>query len=137
MGEKQGGGEMNRFVLSMVACLAVLGAASPAPAQDNNPCAADIERFCSNIQPGMGRIADCLKQNEDQLSPECKQQHLSEVADALRQTQEACGDDSVQYCGKYLQPPGEGLLNCLKLNATSLSPQCREKLFETLNLMQY
>jgi hypothetical protein len=128
---------MKRFPLPVLVCLIAVVTASPALAQDDNPCAGDIERFCGNIQPGMGRIADCLKQNEDQLSPECKQQHLSEVADALRQTQESCADDSVRYCGKYLQPPGEGLLNCLKLNATSLSPACREKLFETLNMMQY
>jgi hypothetical protein len=118
---------MKRFLLPVLVCLIAVVTASPALAQDDKPCAGDIERFCGNIQPGMGRIADCLKQNEDQLSPECKQQHLSEV----------CADDSVRYCGKYLQPPGEGLLNCLKLNATSLSPACREKLFETLNMMQY
>jgi hypothetical protein len=128
---------MKRFSAYVVVCLVVLVTASPAFAQYDNPCAGDIERFCSNIQPGMGRIADCLEQNKDQLSPDCKAQHLTEVAEALRQTQEACNDDSVRFCGTYLQPPGEGLLNCLKLNATSLSPECRKKLFETLDLMHY
>jgi hypothetical protein len=128
---------MKRFPVYVLICLIALLTASPVFAQDDNPCAGDIARFCGNIQPGEGRIADCLKQNEAQLSPGCKAQHLAEVAEALRQTQDACNDDSVRFCGIYLQPPGEGLLKCLKLNATSLSPQCREKLFETLMMMHY
>jgi hypothetical protein len=128
---------MIRFPAFSVVCLVALVTVSPASAQYNNPCAGDIERFCGNIQPGQGRIADCLRENEAQLSPRCRQLHLGEVANALRQTQDACQTDSVKFCGSYLQPPGEGLLNCLKLNASGLSPACREKLYETLNLMQY
>lgn len=35
-------------------------------------CKADVERLCAGIQPGGGRIAGCLKQNEAQLSAACK-----------------------------------------------------------------
>jgi hypothetical protein len=136
-GNNKGGGEMKRLPVSVVLCLVALATTAPAFAQGNNPCAGDIARFCGNIEPGMGRIADCLRQNEAQLSPGCREQHLAEVAQAIRQTQQACNDDSVRFCGSYLQQPGEGLLNCLKLNAPSLSPECKKKLFDTLNLMPY
>jgi hypothetical protein len=36
-------------------------------------CRGDAEKFCAGIQPGGGRIAMCLKQNFEALSPACKQ----------------------------------------------------------------
>ena len=38
-----------------------------------NTCAADIDKLCSGTEPGQGRIADCLKQNETRVSAECQQ----------------------------------------------------------------
>jgi hypothetical protein len=35
-------------------------------------CRYDIARFCADQSPGGGRIAGCLKQHADELSPECK-----------------------------------------------------------------
>ena len=43
--------------------------------QGNSPrvaCKADVEKLCSGMQPGGGRIAGCLKQNETQVSAACK-----------------------------------------------------------------
>jgi Cysteine rich repeat len=36
-------------------------------------CADDARKFCSDVQPGGGRIIACLKQNKDSLSDQCKQ----------------------------------------------------------------
>jgi hypothetical protein len=36
-------------------------------------CRAEIESHCANVQPGKGRIAQCLKDNASQLSPGCDQ----------------------------------------------------------------
>ena len=128
---------MKRLTGYLIACLVMLVTATGSLAQGANPCAGDIERFCGNVEPGKGRIADCLKQNEAQLSPECKLQHLAEVGEVLRQTQQACEVDSVKFCGSEQQQHDIRLLNCLKLNATSLSPECRTRLFEALDLMHY
>jgi hypothetical protein len=38
-------------------------------------CKPDMEKFCKGIAPGKGKIYHCLKENEAQLSPECKE-HL-------------------------------------------------------------
>jgi hypothetical protein len=43
-------------------------------------CKADVEKLCAGVQRGGGRIAGCLKQNEAQVSPACK--------DALAKAQE-------------------------------------------------
>ena len=38
-----------------------------------NECSADLEKYCSAIKPGEGRLAACLKKNENTLSERCQQ----------------------------------------------------------------
>ncbi|MEW5421996.1 cysteine rich repeat-containing protein [Amorphus sp. 3PC139-8] len=35
-------------------------------------CKADIQSLCSGVQPGGGRVGQCLQQNADKLSSGCK-----------------------------------------------------------------
>jgi hypothetical protein len=67
--------------MKIASCLtiAALGlgvmAASAAFAQNGErPCKADEAKLCAGIQPGGGRIAACMKEHKDELSPACKQQ---------------------------------------------------------------
>jgi hypothetical protein len=36
-------------------------------------CSTEIDAHCANLQPGEGRIAQCLKENQSQLGPGCSQ----------------------------------------------------------------
>jgi hypothetical protein len=38
-----------------------------------NECRGDLEKFCAGIQPGQGRLAVCLQENESRVSNRCKQ----------------------------------------------------------------
>jgi len=38
-----------------------------------NECGKDLDKFCSNVPPGEGRILDCLKKNDQKVSKRCKQ----------------------------------------------------------------
>lgn len=38
-----------------------------------NECRADMQQHCASIQPGEGRLAMCLKKNEQQVSARCQQ----------------------------------------------------------------
>ena len=54
----------------------------PAGAQAaRQACMAAYERYCSDVQPGGGRVKACLEQNEADLAPECRQ--ALEAADKM------------------------------------------------------
>lgn len=38
-----------------------------------NECEADLHAFCSDIQPGGGRLLDCIEKNDAKVSKRCKQ----------------------------------------------------------------
>ena len=35
-------------------------------------CSADLEKLCPGVQPGGGRIGQCLREHQDQVSEGCK-----------------------------------------------------------------
>jgi hypothetical protein len=35
-------------------------------------CKSDLSKFCNKVKPGGGRMLQCLKEHENELSPECK-----------------------------------------------------------------
>ena len=37
-----------------------------------NECKDDLEKFCSSVQPGEGRLLKCLEENEKKVSDRCK-----------------------------------------------------------------
>jgi hypothetical protein len=51
---------------------AVLAADAPQRARPLSVCRTDVESLCPGVQPGHGRIAACLKENEAQVSAPCK-----------------------------------------------------------------
>lgn len=125
--------EMKRLVIVCLSSALLLVVTSASFAQER-PCAADIAQFCGNVQPGEGRIAKCLKQNEAQLSPGCKM-HLVQVKEALKEAHQACEDDIAMFCGGV--KPGEGrVVECLKANKAHLSRKCKIKLFEAKKEMK-
>lgn len=38
-----------------------------------NECDEDLDKYCSSMAPGKGRLLDCLKKHDKQVSKRCKQ----------------------------------------------------------------
>jgi hypothetical protein len=129
---------MKRFAVYFLVFSVMLVTASGALAQQYvNPCEGDIAKFCGNLSPGKGYIADCLSQNEAQLSPECKSTHLAELSNVLRRAQQACKLDVVKFCPSEQMRSSVELMKCMWGFRTSLSPECNRDIFKALELLRY
>ena len=106
-----------------LAALLAAGALGGARAADD-ACQADVERLCAGIPKGGGRIAACLKANEAQVSPACKQE-LASVRRKVKEVGEACADDIQSLCAD-VKPGAGNVLRCLNASYFSLTPGCQE-----------
>jgi len=62
--------------VSLTVSLCALAEDAPAPAPAGQgvraACAADFQKFCSDVQPGGGRIRACIAGHKDDLTPACR-----------------------------------------------------------------
>ncbi len=66
---------LRRFALAVLP-LSLLAVAQPAFAIDDavlTYCKDDVERLCAGVQPGGGRILQCLKSHKEEMSVGCAQ----------------------------------------------------------------
>ncbi len=117
-----------RYIFSiMLLCLMSLPlGALEARAEGRGPCARDIETFCKDVQPGGGRIVNCLKEHESELSQACRERG-QEVKAKVKDAQQACRGDVEQFC-KDVQPGGGRIVKCLKEHEAQLSAGCKEQM---------
>jgi hypothetical protein len=125
---------MKHFLTVAGLCAAGLTAAAlfapGAVAAEQRPgrdvCRADVERLCKDVQPGGGRVAQCLKDNEASVSPACKER-MAKVSERMQAFNQACKGDVEQYC-KNVQPGQGRMMRCLHDNQAKLSASCKEQL---------
>jgi len=98
-----------------------------------NGCRVELEKYCSNVTPGEGRILACLYAHGDKLSPKCEYAlydaaaQLERAVAALSYVANECDEDLDKYCSAVA--PGEGrLLNCLKKKEKQLTKRCKQAL---------
>jgi len=102
----------------------------PAYGEESLICADDIEKYCKEIKPGGGRILNCLKGHENELSVSCREK-MNDLHSFIKDCEQACSGDIAQFC-KEVQP-GEGrIIKCLREREKELSPPCRAK-FEMID----
>ena len=124
-------------------CFLILGGilllVNPVKAQQSlletvaNGCKEELEKYCSNVAPGEGRVLACLYAHEDKLSGQCEYalydaaSRLERAVAALSYAANECAADLKQYCGSVAA--GEGrLLQCIEKNEAKVSKRCKQAL---------
>jgi len=115
-----------RIIAPLAAALTLFTGTSALAQTAEQACAPDIKAFCANVQQGEGRIAQCLRANQQQLSPAC-QQGMAKAQTLMKEVVQACEDDVHRFCAGAA--PGT-VKDCLRTNFRELSFGCKRELFE-------
>ena len=128
---------MKRFGICLLILGGILLVVNPVMAQQSlletvaNGCKEELEKYCSNVTPGEGRVLACLYAYEDKLSGRCEYalydaaSRLERAVAALSYAVNECSSDLKQYCASVAA--GEGrLLECLQKNDDKVSKRCKQ-----------
>ena len=103
---------------SLLLGIALLLPPSMASAELAGACLKDAKAMCPGVEPGGGKIRECLKTNLKGLSDECKDVLVKAV------NVKACAADVKQHCADV--KAGEGRLEaCMKSHVANLSDACK------------
>ena len=116
-------------------CRVYLGqeAGKAVAAKAKEACQADMDKFCPGVQPGEGRLLQCLDAHKQQLSRSCNEIRKRFDAAAkkgkskLKQLDafsQACGNDARTLCPD-VQPGGGAVVACLKQHLDQVSDTCK------------
>jgi len=127
---------MKRLMILFVALAILPLLVTAATAQEGvvetvaNGCKVEIEKYCTQVTPGEGRVLACLYAHGDKLSAKCEfalydaAVQLERAVAALTYVANECDADLDKYCGAIA--PGEGrLLDCLEKYDKQVSKRCK------------
>lgn len=104
---------MHRLIAPLVLLLAAW-TALPAAAAGTQACRDDAQKLCQGVQPGGGRVVDCLQQHQAELSGACQ---------AALPVMARCGAELRKLCGESGSP--QAARSCLREQHGKLSAECR------------
>ena len=133
---------MRSTFLALVASIMMLPM-QPSAAQDSlmdhvmKSCEADLQKYCSQVTPGEGRLLHCVAAHEDKLSGQCSYA-LYQAASLLEQLSAAivyvateCKVDIENLCADV--KAGEGrILSCLDGQQEKVSESCKKAIADTV-----
>jgi hypothetical protein len=82
-------------------------------------CAADIKAYCTDVEPGEGRLAACIKEHVSDFSLTCKARLVRTIV-----TAKECASSLKEQCGGR-QRNGSETRTCLRDSVASLSDLCK------------
>ena len=126
---------MNRLAMAAIGCLALTAVSGAALAEDlvttvTEGCKTEIEKYCSQVTPGEGRLLACFFAHEDKLSGQCEYAlydaaaRLERAISDLNYLATECENDIQTLCASVEM--GEGrILECLNSKAET-SAACKQ-----------
>jgi hypothetical protein len=118
-----------RFVVFGVVVLGLLGAGISGEVRGQEmPCTEEIRTFCADVQPGGGRILQCLKANESKLSPACIGR-VNDLQGTVSGPLGACRDDWTALCyHPRAATSRQEMIQCLQAHQAKVSAGCQKAL---------
>ncbi|MGP8154340.1 MAG: cysteine rich repeat-containing protein [Smithella sp.] len=116
---------MKTLRLALSAAIMFCFVSSLCYAQDINrkgSCRADIKKFCKDIKPDHGQIAQCIKRHETELSSACEY-YIDTEKEKAQDFIKACKPDAGIFC-KDMKPGHGRIARCLKQHRAELSADC-------------
>jgi Cysteine rich repeat len=108
-----------RLTIASLLLVAPVGAMAQGMAV-RQACGPEIQQHCAGVEPGEGRLRDCVKEHFAAFSEKCKQALLSSVA-LVR----ACKPDVQRTCPDT--QPGAGRIQaCMKDHFAEYSDRCKQ-----------
>jgi len=105
-------------------------------------CNSDISTFCADVEPGKGRVHECLRNHRDKLSKQCAAEELKlniiQSSDIrLRPGFKDCSEEMNVYC-KDVQPGKGRMFLCLQSNLAKVdfSQACKLRVEEKQSRQQ-
>ena len=93
------------------------------------PCTEEIQTYCATVQPGGGRIAQCLKANETKLSSACVKRLNDLLAAFSGPVGAVCREDWATLCyHPHASTDRQAMLQCLQVNQAKVSAGCQRAL---------
>jgi hypothetical protein len=93
-------------------------------AGSKSACKADAEKFCKDVEPVHGKMVQCMKQHEAELSPACKER-IAAAKEKVKECEKECEPDVEKIC-KDIKPGQGRIVRCLKQHQAELSAGCSE-----------
>jgi Golgi apparatus protein 1 len=85
-------------------------------------CKEDARKLCGGVEPGEGRIRECMKAHEADLSDACKAA-VAQAKAKWEPVKEACRADQEKLCPGLTA--GKGLFQCMKAREADVSAACK------------
>ena len=118
-----------RFVCSGAVALGLFGACISGEVRAQEiPCTEEIRTLCADVQPGGGRILQCLKTNESKLSPACTGR-VNDLQEFVSGPLGTCRDDWAALCYHPRVSTGrQEMIQCLQAQQAKVSAGCQKAL---------
>lgn len=106
-------------------------------------CRADVQAHCANVEPGEGRIHQCLRKNRGKLSPGCRKEELlleqqeNDSVELKVSLLKSCSNERALYC-KDVEPGSGRVFRCLAENMrdADFGQGCRDEVLTKLRRRQ-
>eukprot|EP00195_Chlamydomonas_chlamydogama_P004977 CAMPEP_0202901334 /NCGR_PEP_ID=MMETSP1392-20130828/14194_1 /ASSEMBLY_ACC=CAM_ASM_000868 /TAXON_ID=225041 /ORGANISM="Chlamydomonas chlamydogama, Strain SAG 11-48b" /LENGTH=885 /DNA_ID=CAMNT_0049587883 /DNA_START=46 /DNA_END=2703 /DNA_ORIENTATION=- len=106
-------------------------------------CRNDVEAYCKDVEPGEGRVHQCLRFNRDKISERCRNEEMKLAAIEYRDIRlrpklnKLCSEEKAVYC-KDVKPGKARVIKCLMENMAqpNFGEECKEELQKREDVMK-